>query len=176
MGADQAILHQPTQRGHNPKGNLREILDAARYLARTGSGWRMPPQDFGAWQSVDWWFRRFVRRPLFQTLHDVALMLDHEQAGREASPTAGVVDSQTEVDLQCGEDHYKTGANDDSLETGSRDCNDCLQSGESRLIQKGAPAIYPLYDFVGAATLLGDCSSGRFGTMSKSDVKSVTSS
>jgi putative transposase len=44
---------------------------------------------------VYWWFRRFVRRLLYQTLHDVALMLDREQAGREASPTAGVIDSQT---------------------------------------------------------------------------------
>jgi len=34
-------------------------------------------------------------RLLFQTLHDVALMLDREQAGPEASPTAGGIDSQT---------------------------------------------------------------------------------
>jgi hypothetical protein len=44
---------------------------------------------------VYWWFRRFVRRLLFQTLHHVTLMLDRERAGREASPTAGVIDSQT---------------------------------------------------------------------------------
>ena len=36
-----------------------------------------------------------VRRLLFQTVHDVALMLDREQGGREASPGAGAVDSQT---------------------------------------------------------------------------------
>ena len=35
-----------------------------------------------------------MRRLLFRTIHDVALMLDREQAGREASPSAGVVDSQ----------------------------------------------------------------------------------
>jgi transposase len=75
--------------------NLREILNAIRYLARTGCGWRMLPHEFGPWQTVYWWFRRFIRRLLFQTLHDVALMLDREQAGREASPTAGVIDSQT---------------------------------------------------------------------------------
>jgi putative transposase len=51
--------------------------------------------QFGRWQTVCWWFRRFVRRLLFQTIHDVALMLDRERAGREASPTAGVLDSQT---------------------------------------------------------------------------------
>jgi putative transposase len=36
-----------------------------------------------------------VRRLLFRTLHDVALMLDRERAGREASPFAGVIDSQS---------------------------------------------------------------------------------
>ena len=68
--------------------DLREILNAIRYLARAGCGWRMLPTNFGPWQTVYWWFRRFVRRLLFRTLHDVALMLDRERVGREASPTA----------------------------------------------------------------------------------------
>ena len=55
----------------------------------------MLPTNFGPWQTVYWWFRRFVRRMLFQTIHDVAVMLDRERAGREASPTAGILDSQT---------------------------------------------------------------------------------
>jgi putative transposase len=36
-----------------------------------------------------------VRRLLFRTIHDLALMLDRERAGREASPSGGVLDSQT---------------------------------------------------------------------------------
>ena len=48
----------------------------------------MLPKDFPPWPTVYWWFRRFVRRFLFQTIHDVALMLDRERVGREASPTA----------------------------------------------------------------------------------------
>ena len=40
-------------------------------------------------------FRRFARRLLFQTIHDIALMLDREREGRDANPTAGVLDSQT---------------------------------------------------------------------------------
>jgi putative transposase len=75
--------------------DLREILNAIRYLARAGCGWRMLPHDFPSWQTVHWWFRRFVRRLLFRTIHDVALMLDREQAGRRPSPSAGVLDSQT---------------------------------------------------------------------------------
>jgi transposase len=70
-------------------------LNAIRYLARAGCGWRMLPTNFGPWQTVYWWFRRFIRRLLFRTLHDVALMLDRERVGREASPSAGVIDSQS---------------------------------------------------------------------------------
>ena len=50
----------------------------------------MLPVHFGPWRTVYRRFRRFVRRLLFRTIHDVALMLD-----REASPTGGVLDSQT---------------------------------------------------------------------------------
>lgn len=79
-----------------PRGtDLREILNAIRYLARTGCGWRMLPKDFPPWQTVYWWFRRFVRALLFRTIHDIALMMDRERTGREASPTGGVIDSQS---------------------------------------------------------------------------------
>jgi putative transposase len=49
----------------------------------------MPPAHFGPWRRLCWRFRRFVRRLLFRTIHDVAhdmaLMPDREAAGREAS-------------------------------------------------------------------------------------------
>jgi putative transposase len=89
------LLPKPARRGRTPGVDLREVLNAIRYMARSGGGWRMLPIHFGPWQTVYWWFRRLVRRLLFQTVHDIMLMLDREQAGREASPTAGVVDSQT---------------------------------------------------------------------------------
>jgi hypothetical protein len=47
----------------------------------------MLPKDFPPWPTVYWWFRRFVRF-LFQTIHDVALMLDRERVGREARRAA----------------------------------------------------------------------------------------
>jgi putative transposase len=91
----EPLLPTPAKRGRKPKVDLREILNALRYLARAGCSWRMLPTHFGAWQTVYWWFRRFVRRLLFRTLHDIALMLDRERSGREASPSAGVIDSQS---------------------------------------------------------------------------------
>jgi len=55
----------------------------------------MLPAHFGRWRTVYGWFRELARRFLFQTIHDVELMLDRDRAGREASPTATVVDSQS---------------------------------------------------------------------------------
>ena len=55
----------------------------------------MLPIHFGPWQTVYWWFRRFVRLLLFRTIHDVALMLDRGRAGREASPSGRILDRQS---------------------------------------------------------------------------------
>ena len=74
--------------------DLREILNAIRYMVRSGIEWRMMPIHFPPWQTVYWWFRRFVRLLLFRTIHDVALMVDRARAGR-AEPTAAILDSQT---------------------------------------------------------------------------------
>lgn len=109
----EPLLPRPAQRGRKPGVDLREILNGLRYLARAGCAlgrlrpppcetddrlcrsWRMPPRDFGPWQTVYGWFRRFVRRLLLCAIHDLALMLDRERMGRSASPSAGVLDSQT---------------------------------------------------------------------------------
>ena len=91
----RALLPPSSARGRRPGVDLREVLNAIRYLARSGCGWRMLPVHFGPWQTIYWWFRRLARRFLFATLHNIALMLDRERVGREASPSAGVLDSQT---------------------------------------------------------------------------------
>ena len=96
----EPLMPKPPKRGRKVSVDLRGMLNAIRDMARSGGGWRTLPTNFGFWQTVYWWFRRFVRRMLFQTIHDVSLMLDceragRERAGREASPTAGVLNSQT---------------------------------------------------------------------------------
>ena len=89
------LMPKSAKRGRRRSTDFREIINAVRYLVRSGCGWRMPPIHFGPWVTVYWWFRRLARRFLFQTIHDLELMLDREEAGREASPSAGVIDSQT---------------------------------------------------------------------------------
>ncbi len=91
----EPFLPLRAKRGRKPKHSMREVLNAIRYLARTGCGWRMLPVHFPPWQTIYWWFRRFVRILLFQTIHDVAVMLDREGEGRSPHPTGGVIDSQS---------------------------------------------------------------------------------
>ena len=89
------LMPRPSRRGRPREVDLWEVIDALRYLVRLGCGWEMLPVHFGPWQTVYWWFRRLMRRFVFQTIHDLALMCDRERAGREASPSAGVIDSQS---------------------------------------------------------------------------------
>lgn len=69
----------------------------------------MLPIHFGPWQMDYGWFRELARRLLFQTIHDAALILDRERAGREASPTAAVIDSQSVKAPQDGTRGYDAG-------------------------------------------------------------------
>ena len=91
----EPFVPKPARTGRRRVVDLREVLNAIRYLARTGCGWRMLPKDVPPWQTVYWWFRRFVRLMLFRSIHNIAVMIDREREGRGASPTAGVLDSQT---------------------------------------------------------------------------------
>jgi transposase len=92
MGADQT--YSAPARPTRAQAQGRPARDPQRHPLPGSNRLRLA-HEFGPWQTVYWWFRRFVRRLLFQTVHDVTLMLDREQAGRQASPTAGVIDSQT---------------------------------------------------------------------------------
>src|ERR1700722_1552296 len=89
------LMPKPGRRGRPREVDFREVINAVRYLVRSGGGWRMLPIHFGPWQTVYGWFRELARRFLFQTIHDLALMVDREKAGREASPSAAVIDSQS---------------------------------------------------------------------------------
>ena len=91
----EPLLPPRAKKGRPRKTDLREVMNAIRYLVRTGCGWEMLPINFPPWQTVYWWFREFVQRFLFHTIHDIAVMMDRERAGREASPSAAIIDSQS---------------------------------------------------------------------------------
>ena len=69
------LLPKPAKTGRPRKTDL-PVLNALRYMVRSGGEWRMLSNDFPPCQTVYYGFRRLMRRMLFRTIHDLALMLD----------------------------------------------------------------------------------------------------
>ncbi len=93
--AMEPLMPGAAKTGRKRTTDFRDILNAIRYMVRSGCEWRMLPIHFPPWGTVYWWFRRFVRLLLFRTIHDVVLMIDRARAARDAQPTAAVIDSQS---------------------------------------------------------------------------------
>ena len=94
-GAVEPFLPKAAKTGSPRRTDLREVLNAIRYLVRSGCEWRMLPIHFPPWPTVYWWFRRLARRLMFRTIHDVALMIDRARSDRDPEPSAAVLDSQS---------------------------------------------------------------------------------
>ena len=75
--------------------DLRDILDALRWLVRTGAQWRYLPGDFPPWPAVYQQTRRWMDAGCFEALlHDIRAIL-RKAAGRKELPTAAILDSRT---------------------------------------------------------------------------------
>jgi transposase len=95
-------LPAPSRLGRPREVDLREVLDAILYLLRTGCPWRLLPKEFPPKSTVFGYFRRLWEDGTWPTLHALLVMAAREQAGREASPTAGIIDSQSVRTTEAG--------------------------------------------------------------------------
>lgn len=50
------------------KHSLREMINAMMYLTKTGCQWRMLPKNFGPWQTVYFYFRKWKFEGVFEEL------------------------------------------------------------------------------------------------------------
>ena len=89
-----AVLNQ-SNRGRPRQVELREIVNAIFYMLRTGCAWRLLPHDFPAWQTVYGYFRRWRESGLWEQLNDALRETVRLEAGRQADPSAGIIDSQS---------------------------------------------------------------------------------
>jgi putative transposase len=71
------------------------IVDAILYLVRSGCQWRMLPNDFPPWQTVYDHFSRWNKRGVWEWALDRLNAIRRQQSGRSASPSYGIVDSQS---------------------------------------------------------------------------------
>jgi transposase len=101
-------LPLPARTGRRWSWSMRELFNAMFYVPRGGVLWRMLPEHFPPHQTVYRWFTRFRDDGTWQRLNHHLVALDRERAGRDAAPTAAVLDTQsvksTEAGGPCGFD------------------------------------------------------------------------
>src|SRR5215212_11903145 len=89
-------LIPPAKPGGRPrKTNMREVLNAINYALRTGCHWYLLPHDFPPQRTVYHYFWSWGKTDEWQRMHDLLRRKVRVQACREASPSAGSLDSQT---------------------------------------------------------------------------------
>jgi putative transposase len=82
--------------GGRPRAHpLREVIDALRYVLRGGIAWRALPHDYPPWQTVYHYFRMWRLDGTWERLNDELRGLVRERAGRNAQPSAAILDSQS---------------------------------------------------------------------------------
>jgi transposase len=95
-------LPPPARRGRPRETVLREVVNAIFYIAQTCCQWRSLPKNFPPFTTVQYYFYAWRAAGLWAALNHELLMLARELEGREASPTAGVIDSQSVKTTEAG--------------------------------------------------------------------------
>src|SRR5688500_3773011 len=84
-----------TGEGRPRKHSFREILNAIFYLLKSGCAWRLLPHDFPKWQSVYHYFRLWRINGVWEQINRILRQEVRMKLGRDAEPSAGIIDSQS---------------------------------------------------------------------------------
>jgi len=89
-------LIPPAKAGGRPREvEMRGVINGIFYVLRSGCAWRMLPHDLPPWPTVYYYFWCWRRDGTWERLQDRLRTQVRERAGREASPSAAIIDSQS---------------------------------------------------------------------------------
>jgi len=94
----ECIRHQfepKDRRGRRRIHSLRSIVNTILYVLTSGCQWRMLPSDFPPWKTVYDQFSRWNKLGIWEAALDQVNAASRKKQGREASPSYGIIDSQS---------------------------------------------------------------------------------
>ena len=98
-----AGLIRPAKRGGRRRSvDVREVLNAVFYMLSSGCQWSALPKDLPPKSTVWDCFSLWEWDGTLERIHHALYVAVREQAGREASPTTAIIDSQTSKGAQKG--------------------------------------------------------------------------
>jgi putative transposase len=98
----KAHMPPPSTRGAPRTVNLREIVNALMYLARSGCQWRMLPHDLPPWQTVYDYFSQWRDDGTWERINQELRIEIRELDDRNGEPSAAILDSQTVKTTEMG--------------------------------------------------------------------------
>ena len=82
--------------------SVRDVINAIFYVSRGGGAWRMLPKDFPPYQTVYRYYRAWSKDGTWQRVHDALRDRVRQKEGREISPSAAAIDSQSAKTTEKG--------------------------------------------------------------------------
>ncbi|HUB47658.1 MAG TPA: IS5 family transposase [Acetobacteraceae bacterium] len=96
------LFPPPARTGRKRGWEMREVVNAIFFVLRGGCPWRMLPQHFPPHQTTYRWFTRFRDDGTWEGLNHELVKRDRERAGRQAAPSAAVIDTQSVKTTEAG--------------------------------------------------------------------------
>ena len=90
--------------GNKSKWHKRSLVNAVLYVKDNGCKWRALPHDYPSHDTVWSFFRRARDSGLWEKIMDALVKKVREKAGRSASPTYGIIDSQSVKTVAASEE------------------------------------------------------------------------